>query len=73
MNDLEWGAVQAGTEIASLLLPCVPAATAFTGMMVLGEAPSLLQLLAMAVMTAGMILPVVFKGSKREASRAGSR
>ncbi|QIG51320.1 DMT family transporter [Nordella sp. HKS 07] len=52
---------QLGPQIASLFLPCVPVATAFTGMIVLGEVPSLLQFLAMLIMTAGMVLPVLLK------------
>lgn len=56
---------QLGPQIASLFLPCVPVATAFTGMIVLGEVPSLLQFIAMLIMTAGMVLPVLLKGDSR--------
>lgn len=52
---------QLGPQIASLFLPCVPVATAFTGMIVLGEVPSFLQFTAMLIMTAGMVLPVLLK------------
>ncbi|MFZ5677445.1 MAG: DMT family transporter [Pseudomonadota bacterium] len=54
---------QLGPQIASLFLPCVPVATAFTGMIVLGEVPGLLQFIAMLIMTAGMVLPVLLKGN----------
>ncbi|WP_119392322.1 DMT family transporter [Taklimakanibacter lacteus] len=47
---------QLGPQMASLFLPCVPIATAFTGMIVLGEHPTLPQFLAIAVMTAAMIV-----------------
>jgi drug/metabolite transporter (DMT)-like permease len=50
---------QLGPHIASLFLPCVPIATALTGMAVLGEIPTPLQLAAIAIMTAGMVLPVL--------------
>lgn len=52
---------QLGPQIASLFLPCVPVATAFTGMIVLNEVPSVLQFAAMLIMTAGMVLPVLLK------------
>lgn len=52
---------QLGPQIAALFLPCVPVATAFTGMIVLNEVPSLLQFIAMLIMTAGMALPVLLK------------
>ncbi|KJF71200.1 DMT family transporter [Agrobacterium arsenijevicii] len=48
-----------GPQIASLFMPCVPIATAVTGMMVLGEVPASAQFLAIAIMTAGMILPAL--------------
>ena len=54
---------QLGPQIASLFLPCVPVATAFTGMIVLGEVPGLLQFIAMLIMMAGMVLPVLLKGN----------
>lgn len=56
---------QLGPQIASLFLPCVPVATAFTGMIVLGEVPSLLQFIAMLIMTAGMVLPVLLNGGSK--------
>lgn len=52
---------QLGPQIAALFLPCVPVATAFTGMVVLGEVPGLPQFIAMLIMTAGMVLPVLLK------------
>ena len=52
---------QLGPHIASLFLPCVPIATALTGMAVLGEIPTPLQFAAIAMMTAGMAVPVIFK------------
>ncbi|CAM3708984.1 EamA family transporter (plasmid) [Agrobacterium radiobacter] len=48
---------QLGPQIASLFMPCVPIATALTGMIVLGEIPAPTQFLAIGIMTAGMILP----------------
>jgi drug/metabolite transporter (DMT)-like permease len=50
---------QLGPQIASLFMPCVPVATALTGMIVLGEIPAPAQLLAITIMTAGMILPAL--------------
>ena len=56
---------QLGPQVASLFLPCVPVATAFTGMIVLGEVPSPLQFIAMLIMTAGMVLPVLIKRDRK--------
>jgi drug/metabolite transporter (DMT)-like permease len=50
---------QLGPQIASLFMPCVPIATAVTGVVVLGEIPTSAQFLAIAIMTAGMILPAL--------------
>jgi drug/metabolite transporter (DMT)-like permease len=46
---------QLGPQMASLFLPCVPVATAFTGMVALGEVPTIVQFAAIAVMTAAMV------------------
>lgn len=57
---------QLGPQIASLFLPCVPIATAFTGMMVLGEIPTVLQFVAIAIMTTAMIaLALISHGGER--------
>lgn len=50
---------QLGPQIASLFMPCVPIATAVTGVVVLGEIPTFAQFLAITIMTAGMILPAL--------------
>lgn len=60
-----------GSGIASLFMPCVPIATAITGMVVLGEVPTLLQFLAMAVMTVGMVLPTLWRAVNPAAAKAG--
>jgi drug/metabolite transporter (DMT)-like permease len=52
---------QLGPQKASLFMPCVPIATALTGMIVLAEIPTPIQFIAIAIMTAGMILPVLRK------------
>ncbi len=52
---------QLGPQKASLFMPCVPIATALTGMIVLGEIPTPIQFIAIVIMTAGMILPVLRK------------
>jgi drug/metabolite transporter (DMT)-like permease len=57
---------QLGPQIASLFLPCVPIATAFTGMMVLGETPTVLQFASIAIMTTAMIaLALIGHGGER--------
>lgn len=50
---------QLGPQIASLFMPLIPIATAITGLIVLGEMPAPAQFLAVAIMTVGMILPVL--------------
>ena len=52
---------QLGPPVASLFLPCVPIATALTGMIALGEIPTSLQFAAIAIMTAGMVMPILRK------------
>ncbi len=54
---------QLGPQIASLFMPCIPIATALTGMAVLGEMPTPVQLAAIVIMTMGMLLPVLQKSS----------
>ncbi len=63
---------QLGPQMASLFLPCVPIATAFTGMMALGEVPTLLQFAAIAIMTVAMIaLALLHRGGERRTSQPG--
>lgn len=63
---------QLGPQMASLFLPCVPIATAFTAMMVLGESPTILQLSAIAIMTVAMIvLALLHQRSERWKARSG--
>lgn len=50
---------QLGAQIASLFMPCIPIATAVTGMAVLGETLTPLQCAAIVIMTAGMVLPAL--------------
>ncbi len=52
---------QLGAAIASLFMPCIPVATALTGAIVLGEIPSPQQWLAIAIITAGILLPMLGK------------
>lgn len=52
---------QLGAAIASLFMPCIPVATALTGAIVLGEVPSPQQWLAIAIITAGILLPMLGK------------
>ena len=61
---------QLGPQMASLFLPCVPIATAFTAMLVLGESPTILQLFAIAIMSAAMIaLALVHQRAERWKAR----
>lgn len=60
-----------GPGVASLFMPCVPIAAAITGMVVLGEVPTLLQFFAIAVMTVGMILPTLWREVNPVAVKAG--
>lgn len=49
---------QLGPLPASLFMPCIPVATAFVGMVALGEVPTPHQLIAIAVMIFGMVFPI---------------
>ena len=61
---------QLGPQMASLFLPCVPIATAFTAMLVLGESPTILQLFAIVIMSAAMIaLALVHQRAERWKAR----
>nr|WP_214475961.1 DMT family transporter [Mesorhizobium sp. dw_380] len=57
---------QLGSQAASLFMPCVPIATVVVGMTVLGETPSTIQFVAIAIMAAGM----GFSAMARPAARA---
>ena len=50
---------QLGPQPASLFMPCVPVTTTAAGVVVLGEVPTLLQVLAIAVITFGMVFPIL--------------
>ncbi len=48
-----------GPQPASLFMPCIPVTTVLIGMVVLGEIPTQPQLAAIAVITFGMVFPIV--------------
>lgn len=50
---------QLGPQPASLFMPCVPVTTTAAGVVVLGEVPTLLQVVAIAVITFGMVFPIL--------------
>ncbi|RAZ93021.1 EamA/RhaT family transporter [Mesorhizobium hawassense] len=50
---------QLGPQAASLFLPCIPIATVFVGMAVLGETPMTIQFAAIAIMAAGMAISAI--------------
>lgn len=58
-----------GPQRASLFMPCVPITTTLVGMVALGEIPAPAQLVGIAIMTAGMVLPFFdLNGSRRRAA-----
>ncbi len=50
---------QLGPQPASPFMPCVPVTTTAAGVVVLGEVPTLLQVVAIAVITFGMVFPIL--------------
>lgn len=48
-----------GPQRASLFMPCIPVTTAVAGIGVLGEVPTALQFVAIAIITFGMVFPVL--------------
>lgn len=50
---------QLGPQPASLFMPCVPVTTTAAGVVVLGEVPTLLQVVAIAFITFGMIFSIL--------------
>ncbi|HEV7308013.1 DMT family transporter [Ensifer sp.] len=50
---------QLGPQPASLFMPCVPVTTTAAGVVVLGEVPTPLQVIAIAVITFGMVFPIL--------------
>ncbi|MBD9373229.1 DMT family transporter [Rhizobium sp. ARZ01] len=50
---------QLGPQSASLFMPCIPVATSLTGWVVLGEVLTSLQLVAIVILTLGMLFPTV--------------
>ncbi|UTV39973.1 DMT family transporter (plasmid) [Ensifer adhaerens] len=50
---------QLGPQAASLFMPCVPVTTTAAGVVVLGEVPTLLQVVAIAVIRFGMVFPIL--------------
>ncbi|GAU85870.1 DMT family transporter [Bosea sp. BIWAKO-01] len=50
---------QLGPQPASLFMPCIPVTTVLTGMVVLGEIPTPPQFVAIAVITCGMVFPIL--------------
>ncbi|HEV7321373.1 MAG TPA: DMT family transporter [Ensifer sp.] len=50
---------QLGPQPASLFMPCIPVTTTAAGMVVLGEVPTVLQIVAIAIITSGMIFPIL--------------
>jgi len=63
---------QLGPQTASLFMPCIPIATALTGMVVLGEIPMPRQFVAIALMTAGIALPWLARQSAPAARSAAA-
>lgn len=47
-----------GPQSASLFMPCIPVTTTLAGVVVLDEIPALPQWIAIAIITAGMVLPL---------------
>ncbi len=52
---------QLGPQPASLFMPFIPVTTALVGMVALGEIPAPLQFAAIAVITVGMIFPILMR------------
>lgn len=50
---------QLGPQPASLFMPCIPVTTVLAGMVVLGETPTPPQLAAIALITCGMVFPIL--------------